>query len=110
MSKLDVTQLDYTVFWCGGGDCRDAGGKDVHKKMRHDVREAGLKSRVKFVKTHCTGQCKSAPIVIVATAHHSESGTVWYCKLKVSDGEAIVRDHLVGHCPHVAKVFQTHDD
>ncbi|MCW2743417.1 MAG: Respiratory-chain dehydrogenase 24 Kd subunit [Blastococcus sp.] len=111
MSKLDVTELNYTVFWCGGSDCRDEGGKDVHKAMRHKVREAGLKGHVKFVKTHCTGQCKSAPVVVVCGAGETNAGkTVWYCKLKTDDAETIVDEHLLGDCPVLSKTFEAHDE
>lgn len=110
MPKLNVSELDYAVFWCDGSDCRDAHGKDVHRALRHGVRDAGLKGRVKFIKTHCTGQCKSAPITVVCAARNMGAGTVWYCKLKVDDADSIVEEHLKSHCPIIAKTLGSHKD
>lgn len=111
MSKLDVAQLDYTVFWCGGGDYRDAGGKEVHKALRRNVRAAGLKTRVKFIKTHCTGQCKNAPIMVMCGVQNAGAGgAIWSCKLIIDDAGSIVEQHLQQHSPVLVKTLESSDD
>jgi len=112
--KKDVTHLAYTVFCCGGSDCSKHGSKDVCKALRHEVRDAGLKHSVCFIRTECTGRCKDAPVAIICNGCNFTGaevcGAVWYRKLKPTDAKSIVEEHLKDGRPLTHKMFHPHDE
>jgi (2Fe-2S) ferredoxin len=112
--KKCVTKLAYTVFCCGGSDCSKEGGKEIAKELRREVREAGMKDSVHFLKTECTGRCKDAPVFIVCNgcnfATGKACGAVWYRKLKPRDVPQLVQDHLQNGHPLEDRMFQPQDE
>jgi (2Fe-2S) ferredoxin len=116
MGKKDVARAAFTVFCCGGGDCAKAGGKESAKALRAEVRAAGLKDQVAFVRTECTGRCKDAPVAIIcsgcgnASAEGAVCGAVWYRKLKAADAAELVVEHLQNNRPLAAKLMNRSDD
>lgn len=118
MSKKDVARAAFTVFCCGGGDCTKAGSKATAKALRHAVRDAGLKEEVAWVRTHCTGRCQDAPVVIVCSGNGVQDdsgkddavcGAVWYRKLKSDDAQKLVEEHLQNGRPLAAKLMSRCD-
>jgi (2Fe-2S) ferredoxin len=93
--KKEITQAAYTVFCCQGSDCSKRGAQRNLKTMKAQVREAGMKGDVAFIETECMDQCKHGPMVIVCSrGQDSESGPVWYCKVRSKDAAIIVYQHL----------------
>ena len=88
-------ETSYSIFCCQGGDCAEAGAKDVLKQLKSEVRDGGLKKSAHIVKTECAGLCKCGPVVAVFT--EQEKGVqplVWYGKVTTKDIRRIVNEHL----------------
>jgi (2Fe-2S) ferredoxin/ferredoxin len=91
-----VTPFETHVFVCTSGEyCpeKDGNSKEVHKKFKELVKQAGLKGRVRVNNSGCLDQCGHGPMVVVYPAG------VWYSHLTVEDVSRIVDEHLVKGCP-----------
>jgi (2Fe-2S) ferredoxin len=62
----------------------------VHATLKHGVKEAGLKGRVRVNHAGCMNQCKHGPIVVVYP------DDVWYAHVDVHGAERILREHIRG--------------
>ncbi len=102
MSKKKVEGLRGVLFCCHGSSCTRAGARTVEKALRLHAREAGLKDQLRFVRTACTGLCKSAPIVIAsvnpppeeAGAPASTCGAHWHLETRPADAPALIDSHF----------------
>ncbi|BDD09718.1 hypothetical protein FUAX_21500 [Fulvitalea axinellae] len=74
-----------TVFVCNSSKCKKKGGKDLYRGLKKDVKEEGLKSKVKLQKTDCTGNCKLAPVISLQPMN------IWYGKADDETKEEIMR-------------------
>jgi NADH:ubiquinone oxidoreductase subunit E len=50
------------VYVCTGSKCKKKGGKEISKLLRVYAKEHEL-NHVGIIKTHCTDNCKHAPVV-----------------------------------------------
>ncbi len=103
MSKTNVDDLRGVLFCCHGSSCTRAGARTVEKALRLHTREAGLKNQIRFVRTACTGLCKSAPIVIASVNPPPEEaqagaastcGARWQLKVRAEDAPALIDSHF----------------
>ncbi len=77
------------VFVCSiGKSCSKAGGDDVFRAMKRDVRDAGLAGSVRVNKAGCMNQCGHGPMVVVYPQD------VWYAAVDEEGGRRIVDRHL----------------
>jgi (2Fe-2S) ferredoxin len=84
-------QYTHHVFVCSiGKTCDKAGGDDVFRAMKREVRDAGLAGEVRVNKAGCMNQCGHGPMVVVYPQD------VWYCNVDEAGGRRIVTQHLVG--------------
>lgn len=75
------------VFVCNGKDCCKNGAKDLQKTFSKELKERGLKSTAKVIKTKCTGRCKEAPVAIV--------GQQWLGRVKENQVPDIIESLLL---------------
>lgn len=91
-----VTPFETHVFVCTSGEyCpeKDGNSKEVHKKFKELVKQAGLKGRVRVNNSGCLDQCGHGPMAVV----YPEG--VWYSHLTVEDVPRIVDEHLMKRQP-----------
>lgn len=82
------------VFVCTYGPwCELDGAKDVQKRMKSLVKDAGLRDQCRVNQAGCLNQCGNGPMVVV----YPEG--VWYAGVDVGKAERIVREHVVGGEP-----------
>jgi len=69
MKKLDVPSK--VILFCDGSKC---GKENKHNKkiFKSLIKEAGLKNEVALIKTHCTDNCKCAPVISI------QPNNVWF--------------------------------
>lgn len=69
MKKLDVPSK--VIFFCDGSKCGKE-NKHNRKIFKGLIKEAGLKNDVAMIKTHCTDNCKCAPVIAI------QPDNVWF--------------------------------
>ena len=74
------------VMVCTSTACLAAGGEDVYKLLRRQVKEQDLD--VQVIKTGCYGFCGLGPVAVV------HPGAVLYCRVDADGAAAIARTHL----------------
>ncbi len=77
------------VLVCGGTGCTSSGSQQIIDKLESELKDKGLDSEVKVVKTGCFGLCALGPIMIV----YPEG--CFYSEVKVEDIPEIVEEHLL---------------
>ena len=77
------------VLICGGTGCASSASADVAIAFEKLVADNGLDNEVKIVRTGCFGLCEMGPVVVI----YPEGA--FYCRIKPSDVETIVSEHLV---------------
>ena len=87
----DLTKVDNIVFICNGDSCLKKGAEENTKILRQAIKDNQLDDSTHTIKTRCTGQCDTGPMVFV----HPEG--VWYKKLDGITSQQIVVDHLLNH-------------
>lgn len=97
-----VRDYDAQVLICKGGDCKKRGSKDFQKRLKGEMREAGINRDVRVDFVECLGLCKHGPNAIVYP------GRTWYLGLTEHDAPEIVERHLAGGEPvdHLAAEFR----
>jgi (2Fe-2S) ferredoxin len=88
-----VRDYDAHVLFCGGGDCKKRGSKDVRKSLKYELRGRGMLGDVRIDCVDCLGFCKHGPNVVVYP------GGVWYLGLREEDVPEVVERHLEGGEP-----------
>ena len=77
------------VLVCGGTGCTSSGSANIISIFEEQIKENHLDNEIKVIRTGCFGLCEAGPIVIV----YPEG--VFYSRLKVSDVDEIVSEHLL---------------
>jgi (2Fe-2S) ferredoxin len=98
----EVRDYDAHVLFCGGGDCKKRGSKEVRKALKAELRERGMVGDVRIDSTGCLGLCKHGPNAVVYP------GGTWYLGLTEGDVPEVVERHLEGGEPveQLAAVFR----
>lgn len=65
----DPNSILNVVYVCTGSSCKKAGGKDIYKHLKNEMRDEKLLRDNRIVRTKCTSNCKRAPIVTVMPAN-----------------------------------------
>ena len=89
------------VLICAGTGCTSSNSGLIEAEFEHWVSEVGIEDEVKIIKTGCFGLCQKGPIVAI----HPDK--VFYCQVKPSDVEEIVKEHLYKGRP--VKRLEMHD-
>ena len=89
----EVRDYDAHVLFCGGGDCKKRGSKDVRKSLKSELRGRGMIKDVRVDSVDCLGLCKHGPNAVVYP------GGVWYLGLRDEDVPEVVERHLEGGEP-----------
>jgi NADH:ubiquinone oxidoreductase subunit F (NADH-binding)/(2Fe-2S) ferredoxin/NAD-dependent dihydropyrimidine dehydrogenase PreA subunit len=81
-----------TVLVCCGTGCLANGSLEVYREFEKMVKEVDYPAKVKATAkaTGCNGLCEMGPIVKILP------DDIFYCRVKVSDVEEIVRETLAG--------------
>jgi (2Fe-2S) ferredoxin len=88
-----VRDYDAHVLFCGGGDCKKRGSKDVRKALKYELRERGMIGAVRVDSVGCLGLCKHGPNAVVYP------GGTWYLGLREESVPEVVERHLEGGEP-----------
>lgn len=81
------------VFVCTSGKtCPLEGSDEVLELLRKEIKELGLKSKIRINKSGCLDQCGNGPMVVVYPDN------VWYAHVKPSDCHEIVQS-LINSTP-----------
>jgi NADP-reducing hydrogenase subunit HndC len=78
-----------TLLCCGGTGCRASESAEIVENLKEEVKKAGMEKDVQVVTTGCFGFCAAGPIVKVIPDN------TFYTKVKPSDAEEIVKEHVV---------------
>jgi NADH-quinone oxidoreductase subunit F len=62
----------------------------LKKELEKKLKESGLDTRIKVVKTGCFGFCKLGPIMVV------HPGATFYCNVLLSDIPDLIEKHFIG--------------
>lgn len=84
------------VFVCTSGEfcpLLDGDSQKIHKALKEQVAQAGLKGRVRVNNSGCLDQCGHGPNMVI----YPEA--VWYSHLTLEDVPVIVQEHLIGGRP-----------
>ncbi len=84
---MDVLRAHVLV--CAGAACVSSGCRDIRDAIVNKVMEKNLQDEVKIIETGCIGSCDLGPLALI----YPEG--VLYQKLKPSDAEEIVTEHLL---------------
>lgn len=77
------------ILVCTGTGCASSNSHGIIAAFEEELKKAGIEKEVKVVHTGCFGLCENGPVVIV----YPEGA--FYSRIKVSDVERIVSEHLV---------------
>lgn len=78
---------------CGGTGCHSASSEELLHTLIDEVKKAGIDNIVEVKATGCFGFCAEGPIIRVFP------DDVFYVKVKPSDANRIVCEHLIGGTP-----------
>jgi (2Fe-2S) ferredoxin len=88
-----VRGYDAHVLFCGGGDCKKRGSRDVRKSLKNELRGRGMIGDVRVDSVDCLGLCKHGPNAVIYP------GGTWYLGLREEDVPEVVERHLEGGEP-----------
>ena len=77
------------VMICAGTGCTSSGSGPVAEAFEREIKQNGLDSEVRVIRTGCFGLCALGPIVVV----YPEAS--FYSMVKVDDVREIVSEHLL---------------
>ena len=61
-----LTRSPECVFYvCCGVKCKKKGGKQLYKRLKHELKHSHSKTNVQVIKTGCTDRCKKGPVLSV---------------------------------------------
>lgn len=89
----DLTKVSQTVFICNGSSCLKKGADENTLALREAIKEHQIHDQTHTVRTKCTGQCDTGPIVFI----HPEG--IWYKNVTEAISEQIVSRHLIQNEP-----------
>lgn len=79
------------VIVCGGTGCMSSGNDKILENLQNKVKELGLESEIRIVKTGCVGFCEKGPIVKIMPDN------TFYAEVTPDDVDEIVAKDLVGN-------------
>ena len=85
----DLTKVGKIVFMCSGSSCKKRGADHNILVLRKSIEDNALKEQVHTIKTLCTGQCESGPVMLVYP------DGVWYKDINESRAESIITRHIM---------------
>jgi (2Fe-2S) ferredoxin len=85
----DLTKVSRIVFMCSGATCSKKGAEQNIVALRACIKDNALTEQVHTIKTLCTGQCETGPMMLVYP------DGVWYKEMDVSRAENLVACHLL---------------
>ena len=74
---------------CSGYTCQKRGGDQPILTLRKCIDDHALQEQVHTIKTLCTGQCESGPVMFVYP------DGVWYREIDESRAESIISTHIM---------------
>lgn len=77
------------VIVCGGTGCMSSGNDKILENLQNKVKELGLESEIRIVKTGCVGFCEKGPIVKIMPDN------TFYAEVTPDDVDEIVAKDLV---------------
>lgn len=78
---------------CRGTGCASSASAEVRQALCEELDSRNLNEQVEVRRTGCFGFCEEGPIVVV---HPEET---FYTRVRPSDVEVIVEEHIVGGQP-----------
>ena len=85
----DLSKVGKIVFMCSGYTCQKRGADGNILVLRKCIEDQALKEQVHTIKTLCTGQCESGPIMFLYP------DGVWYREIDESRAERIITSHIL---------------
>jgi (2Fe-2S) ferredoxin len=85
----DLTKVGKIIFMCSGYTCQKRGGDGGILALRKRIEAEALQEQVHTIKTLCTGQCESGPIMFVYP------DGVWYQQIDRVRAEKIISCHIM---------------
>ena len=79
------------VIVCGGTGCMSSGNDKILENLQNKVKELGLESEIRIVKTGCVGFCEKGPIVKIMPDN------TFYAEVKPDDVDEIVAKDLIAN-------------
>lgn len=86
MKKLDVPSK--VILFCDGSKCGKE-NKHNRKILKSLLKESGLKKEVGMLKTHCTDNCKCAPVVAI------QPENIWLGEVSERNMEKIFTEYII---------------
>ena len=77
------------VIVCGGTECMSSGNDKIWENLQNKVKELGLESEIRIVKTGCVGFCEKGPIVKIMPDN------TFYAEVTPDDVDEIVAKDLI---------------
>ena len=77
------------VIVCGGTGCMSSGNDKILENLQNKVKELGLESEIRIVKTGCVGFCEKGPIVKIMPDN------TFYAEVTPDDVDEIVAKDLI---------------
>ena len=74
---------------CSGFTCNKKEGEQNIAALRTCIKEHALEAQVHTIKTLCTGQCESGPVMFIYP------DGVWYKEIDVRRAEGIITSHIL---------------
>lgn len=99
----DLTKVRKIIFMCSGYTCQKRGGDGSILALRKRIEQECLQEQVHTIKTLCTGQCESGPIMFVYP------DGVWYQQIDERRAESIISCHIMQGEP-LDGLLYTHGD
>lgn len=76
-----------------GRNCPRQGSRETCEALREAVFTAGLKDKIRVVKSGCLAQCGHGPMVAI------EPDGAWYCSVTAEDAPELLSGPLLGGPP-----------
>ena len=77
------------ILICAGTGCHSCDSLEIHNNFNRLLKEYNLDIEVRVFKTGCFGLCNKGPII----AFYPDG--IFYCRVKVSDVDRLVLEHII---------------
>ena len=77
------------VIVCGGTGCLSSGNDKILENLKRRIKELGLESEIRVIKTGCVGFCEKGPIVKIMPDN------TFYTEVSPNDVEEIIKKDLM---------------
>jgi bidirectional [NiFe] hydrogenase diaphorase subunit len=89
----------YRVSVCCGSGCQSVGAEGVLKRLRDDVKAAGLAGEVEVHGSGCRGLCEAGTLVEVESGDLASPERHLYLRVDAGSAATLASRHLVGGAP-----------